>query len=90
MLKNFDHLTIVVRDLERAKAFFAVLGFKEAMSVVIAGEPFASYWVSRVSKRTTPHWCWSMSRRGPKSSFCATGIQIHCPIHISAIYTSLV
>ena len=43
MSKNFDHLTIVVRDLERAKAFFAVLGFKEAMSVVIAGEPFASY-----------------------------------------------
>jgi catechol 2,3-dioxygenase-like lactoylglutathione lyase family enzyme len=43
MLKNFDHLTIVVRDLERAKALFAVLGFKEAMSVVIAGEPFASY-----------------------------------------------
>src|SRR6476619_5044189 len=43
MLNNFDHLTIVVRDLERAKAFFAVLGFKEAMSVVIAGEPFASY-----------------------------------------------
>lgn len=43
MLKHFDHLTIVVRDLERAKAFFAALGFKEAMSVVIAGEPFASY-----------------------------------------------
>jgi catechol 2,3-dioxygenase-like lactoylglutathione lyase family enzyme len=43
MLKNFDHLTIVVRDLERAKAFFAVLGFKQAMSVVIAGEPFARY-----------------------------------------------
>ena len=40
---HFDHLTIVVRDVERAKAFFAVLGFKEAMSVVIAGEPFASY-----------------------------------------------
>jgi catechol 2,3-dioxygenase-like lactoylglutathione lyase family enzyme len=43
MLRHFDHLTIVVRDLERAKAFFAVLGFKEAMSVVIAGEPFARY-----------------------------------------------
>ena len=43
MVKHFDHLTIVVRDTERAKAFFAVLGFKEAMSVVIAGEPFASY-----------------------------------------------
>ena len=43
MLKNFDHLTIVVRDLDRAKAFFGVLGFKEAISVVISGEPFASY-----------------------------------------------
>lgn len=43
MLRHFDHLTIVVRDLERAKEFFAVLGFKEAMSVTIEGEPFASY-----------------------------------------------
>jgi catechol 2,3-dioxygenase-like lactoylglutathione lyase family enzyme len=43
MLKNFDHLTIVVRDIDRAKAFFGVLGFKEAISVVISGEPFASY-----------------------------------------------
>jgi catechol 2,3-dioxygenase-like lactoylglutathione lyase family enzyme len=29
--------------VERAKAFFALLGFKEAVSVVISGEPFASY-----------------------------------------------
>jgi catechol 2,3-dioxygenase-like lactoylglutathione lyase family enzyme len=43
MVKNFDHLTIVVRDVERAKAFFALLGFKEAASVVISGEPFGSY-----------------------------------------------
>ena len=43
MVKHFDHLTIVVRDTEHAKAFFEVLGFKEAMSVTIAGEPFASY-----------------------------------------------
>jgi catechol 2,3-dioxygenase-like lactoylglutathione lyase family enzyme len=43
MPTHFDHLTIVVRDVERAKAFFALLGFEEAISVVIAGEPFASY-----------------------------------------------
>ena len=43
MLKHFDHLTIVVRDASRAKEFFAALGFQEAMSVVIKGEPFASY-----------------------------------------------
>lgn len=43
MVKHFDHLTIVVRDLDRARRFFGLLGFKEAMAVVIAGEPFASY-----------------------------------------------
>jgi catechol 2,3-dioxygenase-like lactoylglutathione lyase family enzyme len=43
MVKHFDHLTIVVRDVDRAKAFFALLGFREAISVVISGEPFASY-----------------------------------------------
>lgn len=43
MVRHFDHLTIVVRDLERARRFFGLLGFKEAISVVIAGEPFASY-----------------------------------------------
>ena len=43
MVKHFDHLTIVVQDVDRAKAFFALLGFREAISVVIAGEPFASY-----------------------------------------------
>jgi catechol 2,3-dioxygenase-like lactoylglutathione lyase family enzyme len=43
MLKHFDHLTIVVRDIQRAMAFFGVLGFKEATSVIISGEPFATY-----------------------------------------------
>ena len=43
MVRHFDHYTIVVRDVDRAKMFFGLLGFKEAMSVVIAGEPFASY-----------------------------------------------
>jgi catechol 2,3-dioxygenase-like lactoylglutathione lyase family enzyme len=43
MVRHFDHLTIAVRDLDRARRFFGLLGFKEAISVVIAGEPFASY-----------------------------------------------
>jgi catechol 2,3-dioxygenase-like lactoylglutathione lyase family enzyme len=43
MVTHFDHLTIVVRDIDRAKAIFSVLGFKETISVVIAGEPFATY-----------------------------------------------
>lgn len=43
MLRHFDDMTIVVRDLGRAKEFFPVRGFKEVISVIIAGEPFASY-----------------------------------------------
>lgn len=43
MLRHFDHATIVVRDLDRARQFFTLLGFKEAIAVVITGEPFASY-----------------------------------------------
>lgn len=43
MVKRFDHVTIVVENIDRARAFFAVLGFAEAMSVVIAGEQFAEY-----------------------------------------------
>ena len=43
MVNRFDHVTIVVEDIAGAKAFFAVLGFAEAMSVVISGEKFADY-----------------------------------------------
>lgn len=43
MVRRFDHVTIAVRDLDGARRFFGLLGFKEAVSVVIAGEPFASY-----------------------------------------------
>ena len=43
MVRNFDHLTIVVRDVDRAKTFFGLLGFEEAVSVVISGEMFARY-----------------------------------------------
>jgi catechol 2,3-dioxygenase-like lactoylglutathione lyase family enzyme len=43
MIQRFDHVTIVVRDLENAKGFFGLLGFREDMSAVISGETFAHY-----------------------------------------------
>jgi catechol 2,3-dioxygenase-like lactoylglutathione lyase family enzyme len=43
MVKNFDHVTIVVRDVAAAKRFFALLGFKEAASVVISGKVMDEY-----------------------------------------------
>src|SRR5262245_22316870 len=34
MVKNFDHVTIVVRDVERAKEFFRLLGFEHDHTVI--------------------------------------------------------
>jgi catechol 2,3-dioxygenase-like lactoylglutathione lyase family enzyme len=41
MIKHFDHVTVVVRDIEAAKAFFGLLGFEVDKSVVIAGPQFS-------------------------------------------------
>lgn len=43
MIKHFDHVTVCVQDLEGAKRFFGLLGFEVHKSIVISGEPFASY-----------------------------------------------
>ena len=43
MIKHFDHVTIVVRDVEAAKQFFGLLGFNEDKSVVIVGPQFSAY-----------------------------------------------
>ena len=43
MIKRFDHLTIVVDDLADAKRFFGLLGFSEAISVVISGPTMIAY-----------------------------------------------
>jgi catechol 2,3-dioxygenase-like lactoylglutathione lyase family enzyme len=43
VIKHFDHVTIVVRDVAAATHFFALLDFRIDKSVVIAGEQFARY-----------------------------------------------
>src|SRR5215470_11125758 len=43
MIKRFDHLTIVVEDLADARRFFGLLGFVEAISVVISGPTMVAY-----------------------------------------------
>ena len=43
MLRNFDHVTIAVRDVAAAKRFFGLLGFREDKTVLISGEKFARY-----------------------------------------------
>jgi catechol 2,3-dioxygenase-like lactoylglutathione lyase family enzyme len=43
MIPHFDHVTVGVHDIERAKRFFAVLGFEVDKDVVIKGERFARY-----------------------------------------------
>ena len=43
MVRNFDHVTIVVRDVEAAKRFFGLLGFRETHSAVISGKVMEDY-----------------------------------------------
>jgi catechol 2,3-dioxygenase-like lactoylglutathione lyase family enzyme len=43
MVRCFDHVTVVVRDVDAAKRFFSLLGFEHDRSVVISGQVFADY-----------------------------------------------
>jgi len=65
MILHIDHVTVVVRDVPKAKAFFALLGFIEEKSVVISGATFARYMgvdgieaehVTLVSKKSEPRF----------------------------------
>jgi catechol 2,3-dioxygenase-like lactoylglutathione lyase family enzyme len=42
-VRNFDHVTLSVRDLPAARRFFAVLNFREEAAVVIKGPPFDEF-----------------------------------------------
>ena len=43
MIQRFDHVTIVVRDLDQARRFFGLLGFAEDKAVVIKGPLMDAY-----------------------------------------------
>lgn len=43
MIKNADHVTVVVSDLAAAIEFFKLLNFVETHNVIIENEPFAKY-----------------------------------------------
>ncbi|EDY37477.1 glyoxalase family protein [Cyanobium sp. PCC 7001] len=43
MVSHFDHVTVVVQDVEAARRFFALLGFEEDKALVISGPTFSSY-----------------------------------------------
>ena len=65
MILHIDHVTVVVKDIAKAKAFFALLGFAEEKTVTISGDTFARYMgvdgieaehVTLVSKQATPRF----------------------------------
>ncbi len=43
MIRKFDHVTAVVRDLDAARKFFGLLGFAEIKAVVISGKVMEDY-----------------------------------------------
>ncbi len=40
---GFDHMTVVVEDLDAAREFFGLLDFVEKVAVVVSGEEMAEY-----------------------------------------------
>ena len=52
--EGFDHMTIVVTDLDEARRFFGLLGFDERIAVVASGEQIVgATWGSRTGRPTT-------------------------------------
>lgn len=43
MIRSFDHVTVVVREVAAAERFFGLLGFRKEKAVVISGATFARY-----------------------------------------------
>jgi catechol 2,3-dioxygenase-like lactoylglutathione lyase family enzyme len=43
MVKNADHVTLVVRDVEAAQKFFSLLGFTKEIDTVISGQTLSTY-----------------------------------------------
>src|SRR5262245_49461653 len=43
MIQRFDHVTVVVRDLDQARRFFGLPGFAEDKAVVIKGPVMDAY-----------------------------------------------
>jgi catechol 2,3-dioxygenase-like lactoylglutathione lyase family enzyme len=41
--EGFDHMTVVVTDLDAARRFFGLLGFTERIAVVASGEEISRY-----------------------------------------------
>ncbi|MCP9818394.1 VOC family protein [Synechococcus sp. Cruz-9H2] len=65
MISHFDHVTIVVRDIESAKHFFGLLGFEEDKSVVIAGQTFSDY--MGVEDIKAEHVTMSLANHSPRT-----------------------
>ncbi len=43
MPSGFDHVTVVVTELDEARHFFGLLGFEETTTAVVAGEEMSRY-----------------------------------------------
>jgi len=71
MVTRFDHITIVVRDADKAKAFFALLGFVEQQSLVISGGQFASY--MGIPDIEAQHVTLALANAAPASRFSSCG-----------------
>ncbi len=71
---GFDHLTIVVEDLDAAREFFGLLDFVEKIAVVVSGEEMATY-------MGIPEW------EADHVTLVLTTAQVHQEVQLLRFYT---
>ena len=71
MNEGFDHLTVVVTDLDEARRFFGLLGFTERVAVVVSGETMERYMGIADWEADHVRWC-SRARPCTRRSSCCT------------------
>jgi len=79
MVTNFDHCTIVVRDIEETKKFFALLGFQEDFSAFISGDRFSAY--MGVNGIEAEHVTLSLPNSSPRQEIQL--LKYHTPVPIA-------
>ena len=78
MVRHFDHITLVVRDVEAAKRFFTLLGFEHDRSVVISGEVFSTYMGVPGIEAEHVTLVLAGARHAPRSSCSCIGLRPLC------------
>ena len=77
MNEGFEHMTVVVTDLDEVRQFFGLLGFVERVAVVVSGEQMAQD--MGIADWEAEHVTLELRGRRARRSSCCTSIARRSP-----------